>query len=244
MTEKSGATFYETLSVKETGGNYEKKRWETPLGKVHFASTKKVVQDIAIPFANGAQTFTEVGPGPGTWTSLLLSAFPNASFTLVDISEEMLSQARNVLPLDRAITYAHTDLLKYESTAPSDFFFSSRAIEYIEDKPSALKKVSQILAPNGRGFIITKCAHPWRDRLRGRVLAERHKHQTTPRTLVSQLREAGFSVQKVGVAAVTIPLIHNTALTAFVTTVVQKLPAALVPWFLVESFWVAFKKVC
>lgn len=243
MADKTGAEFYETLSNKETGGNYEKKRWETPLGQVHFESTKKAVQDIAIPFAQGARTFAEVGPGPGTWTSLFLNAYSTAPFTLIDISAEMLSQAKNALPQESAITYVHSDLLKYEPTAQVGFFFSSRAIEYIEDKEAALKKISHILAPDGRGFIITKCAHPWRDRLSRRTLPERHKCQTTPRRFIAQLRDAGFTIHDVGVAAVTIPLVHNPSLSTLVTSILQKLPSALVPWFLVESFWVSFKKV-
>lgn len=242
MSESTGAEFYKSLSPDQTKGDYQKTRWDTNMGRAHFETTQKSIVTHAFPLARTMRRYLELGPGPGTWTKLFVETHPDASLTLVDISEEMLGQAKRELNSD-TIEYVLSDFREYEGhTGAVDFFFSSRAIEYIEDKSMVAGKVSSLLKEGGKGFIITKCGHPVRDSLRGRKLPERHAHQTTPRAFIRELQKAGLKVTSFGIAAVTVPLVHNPALNTLVWKIAQFLPAALQPYVFAESFWVAFEK--
>ena len=242
MTDSTGAEFYKTLSADKTKGNYQKTRWDTPIGRGHFETTQKTIVEHAFLIARNMRRYLELGPGPGTWTKLFVETHPDASFTLIDISEEMLGQAKRELNLD-AIEYVLSDFREYEGhTGAVDFFFSSRAIEYIEDKSMVANKVTSLLKGGGKGFIITKCGHPLRDSLRGRKLPERHAHQTTPRAFIRELQKTGLKVRGCGIAAVTVPLAQNPTLNSLVWKIAQFLPVILLPFGIAESFCFSFEK--
>jgi len=212
------------------------------MGRAHFETTRRTIVEKAFPLSHDMHSYLEVGPGPGTWTALFTEAYPDAEFTLVDISEEMLGQARRTLAND-AIHYEHIDFMRFETAGKDvDFFFSSRALEYIEDKAGFARKIASLLKSGGTGFLVTKCAHPWRDALRGRKLPERHAHQTTSRALSRALQSAGLEITDVGVAAVTMPLVHSPALNTFLWKILRHLPSFLIPMGIAESFYLAFKK--
>lgn len=235
----TGSEFYKSLSHAQTGGDYQKTRWDTPMGRAHFETTRRTIVEKAFPLARGMHTFLEVGAGPATWTRYFVETHPDARFTLVDISQELLAQARQALQ-NGTVEYVHSDFMEYASDRHVDFFFSSRALEYFEDKAGFAQKVASLLRPDGRGFVITKCGHPWRDRLRGRHLPERHAHQTTPRALVRELRRAGLEITGVGVAAVTIPLVSSPMLNTLAWKILRHVP--LVSMLVAESFWISFRK--
>jgi len=242
MTDSTGAEFYKTLSADQTKGNYQKTRWDTPIGRGHFQSTQKTIVERAFPVAQNMRRYLELGPGPGTWTKLFVEKYPDTSFTLVDISEEMLGQARRELHVD-SIEYVLSDFREYEGhTGSVDFFFSSRAIEYIEDKGAVAEKIALLLKDGGKGFVITKCGHPLRDMLTGRKLPERHAHQTTPGVMTQKLQAAGLKVTGYGIAAVTIPVMHAPAINTALWNFARLLPSSLQPFGIAESFWISFEK--
>lgn len=241
MTDEKGSEFYKSLSSEKTKGDYQKSRWDTPMGRAHFETTRHTIVENAFPIARGMHTFLEVGAGPATWTRYFVETHPDARFTLVDISEEMLAQARQALQ-NGTVEYIHSDFMEYTSGHHFDFFFSSRALEYFEDKAGFARKVASLLKSGGTGFVVTKCAHPWRDMLRGRKLPERHAHQTTPRALSRALRSAGLEITGVGVAAVTTPLVHSPALNTFLWKILRLVPSFLIPMGIAESFYLSFKK--
>lgn len=242
MNQEKGSEFYKTLSTAQTGGDYQKKRWDTPMGRAHFETTRRTIVDRAFCVARGMHSYLEVGPGPGTWSQLFVEAHPDVFFTLVDISEEMLSQAKRNLNSER-IEYVCSDFRAYEGHKGAiDFFFSSRALEYIEDKAGFARKVALLLKPEGTGFVITKCGHPWRDTVRGRKLPERHAHQTTPRALAREFKKAGLEIIDIGVATVTLPLVHSPALNTAIWNILRLLPSFLIPMVVAESFYISFRK--
>ncbi len=98
----------------------------------------------------------ELGPGPGTWTKELLTIAPQATYHLVDISEEMLKQAKGNLKGFPNITFTQSDILDFVPQQQYDFFFSSRIIEYVPDKDRAIKIIASALKPGAYGYLVTK----------------------------------------------------------------------------------------
>ena len=83
--------FYNKKAKKISDKGYEYARWfSTPRKKKQYNSTVRSLlfhlRDI------GFKKCLEVGCGPGTWTRLLLKKYPEAKFTCLDISKEMISQ--------------------------------------------------------------------------------------------------------------------------------------------------------
>ncbi|MHA1679121.1 MAG: class I SAM-dependent methyltransferase [Promethearchaeota archaeon] len=136
----------------------------------------------------------ELGPGPGTWTRFFLLRNTNANFTLVDISKEMLNQVKSVLKNPK-IHFIHSNFETFKSTSKFDFFFSSRAIEYMPNKKIVVKKIYDLLKNNSLGIIITKNpdsmgrrAHRFL-RLKTKLA---HTEQIKTEDLVKLLRKQGF----------------------------------------------------
>jgi len=134
----------------------------------------------------------EVGCGPGTWTRFLMLSQPTAIFTLVDISKEMLNQA-SILDNYRVVSI----LSSFKDFKPSkdyDFFFSSRAIEYMTDKELVIKKIINCLRMNSYGFIITKNPNSFGRRLHrflGLKTKLLHTHQICNKELIKLLKKNG-----------------------------------------------------
>ncbi|MEM7204949.1 MAG: class I SAM-dependent methyltransferase [Planctomycetota bacterium] len=136
----------------------------------------------------------EVGPGPGTWTRLLLGKAPDAHCVLVDVSETMLAQAMVRLGRRHQLTYVAQDFLETDIQGRS-FLLSARALEYVPDKLAFVARARQALRPGGQGLVITKNPGFF-----GRALGRRigrsnpllHTEQIDARSLTALLTEAGF----------------------------------------------------
>jgi len=101
-------------------------------------------------------TALELGPGPGTWTRLLHRKNQNAELQLVDISEAMKEQFELEMRELPNVTYTVTDIMEYAPSEPYELFFSSRAVEYLDDKPGFFKKLGTFVKAGGNGMIVTK----------------------------------------------------------------------------------------
>lgn len=236
--------FYDKVMPGKLGGDYETARWgATPLRSAQYDMTAQTIREYVLPALKGAKRVLEVGPGPGTWTKLLLAANPGADYTLVDISSEMLAQARGNLA-DRAnITFVESDLLAFELLQPFDFFFSSRAIEYMPDRTAAVAAVAALLSPGAYGALITKTPKYFFDRLRGRRVADLHRSQVTPRELMKALRAAGFEVIGVHAATATVPGAGSASLNRIAFRMIRRLPLFFPLSLFTESYCVVFKKL-
>lgn len=134
-------------------GNYEYKRWfSTPnsrLGyKMHEASQKYHTKGIKF------STYFEFGVGPGTWTKMFLNS--KKKFTLLDISVEMIKQAKTKFGIRKNIKYIVGNILKFNKKNEFDFVFSSRAIKYVPQKGRLFKVIYDSLKNNGTCVIINQ----------------------------------------------------------------------------------------
>ena len=98
----------------------------------------------------------ELGPGPGTWTRLLFRHNPDAHFQLVDISTAMRDQFQLEMRGGENISYNVSDIMKFETDVDNDCFFSSRAVEYLSDKPAFFSRLNTFMDNGASGIIITK----------------------------------------------------------------------------------------
>jgi len=137
----------------------------------------------------------ELGPGPGTWTKILLKQNPEAEFLLLDISKEMLNQAKKNFKGYKNIKYKQQDFLEFKSRKKFDFFFSSRVLEYIPDKKKAVKIIYNILRKNGKAIIITKEPHKFKVKIRkllGKKLNPIDFGRISYKELETLLKKQGF----------------------------------------------------
>ena len=235
--------FYDTVMPKKLGDDYEAARWKkNAMQAAQYDMTAETVRLYVLPATQSAARILEVGPGPGTWTKLLLGANPEAQYTLVDISKEMLGQAREALADRSDITFVESDFLAFESSQPFDFFFSSRAIEYMHDKAAVASKIASLLARGARGAVVTKTPKPLFNRLRGRGIADLHKGQIAPRELTNLLQAAGLEIVGIYTATATVPIIGSAFLNRILFRMIGRLPLFYPLTLLAESYCVIFKK--
>ena len=236
-------SFYNETISQKFGGDYETARWRAnPFLTAQYQMMVDVLNRLIVPSIRKARSVLEVGPGPGTWTKLLLEVNSSAAYTLVDISSEMLAQARKGLTSHTNITFVESDLRMFESLQPFDFFFSSRAIEYMPDKSAAARKIASLLAPGAQGVIITKMPKPLFNQIRGRQIVALHTGQITPRDLARILERSGCIVEKVRVATATLPGFGSARANSLVFALLKRLPLFFPFTFFAESYLVTFRK--
>jgi ubiquinone/menaquinone biosynthesis C-methylase UbiE len=210
MKHEAIAGFYNNIEEK-FGNDYEEKRWfRSPVTISHFKMATKAISR-SLRGVSYERCF-ELGPGAGTWTKLLLTHEPKASYTLLDISETMLNMAKEALEGCRSVSFIVHDFLTYQPTDTYDLFFSSRALEYILDKEAAVKKMYTLLRPQGHAVVITKNPRYFAYTLLGRTIPEMHRNQITPHALAQLMRDAGFEVHAIRPATVTVPFCKSAFL--------------------------------
>ena len=232
---------YNSLVGATLQGAYEENRWfRDPIQRAAYDMTRRSVerQALTVPFTR----YFELGPGPGTWTKLFVAREPEASFTLVDISEEMIRAAQRALPPDARVTCLVRDFSEFATPQTYDLFFSSRAFEYLPDKAAAVKKIMALLAPGGRGFIITKTPKYWRDRLRGRNPSAFHRGQISPRRFRRLLRKCGARDVALYPVTVSVPWFNSPRLNLFVCRLLCRWRLNPFSQAVAESYGVRFKK--
>ncbi|ORX71062.1 methyltransferase [Anaeromyces robustus] len=106
---------------------------------------------------NPSPRILDVGAGTGLFSSIVLSKFPQAKITLIDITQKMLNIAKERFEGNENITYLCKDLINMdEETSKSfenqfDFIISGLAIHHIPDEGKSIlyKKCYQWLKKGG-----------------------------------------------------------------------------------------------
>ena len=106
-----------------------------------------------IPFAHDRPLeIADLGAGSGLFTRHVQSAYPNAAFTLVDASREMLDLARKRFQ-QRTDSFSFIEQRLEDFSEPErfDVVISSLAIHHLEDadKRSLFKRIFNALRPGG-----------------------------------------------------------------------------------------------
>lgn len=221
--------------------DYENGRWfKTPFKQAGYEMSKKAIEfrleDIKF------QRCLEVGPGPGTWTELLMLYNPSAKFDLIDISKEMLAIASSRFKGKENLNYFESDFLAFHGNEKYDFFFSSRAIEYMPEKEKVIVKIRELLDNGSAGLIVTKNPKYWRYKITRQRVPEMHKGQISPSTMKRLLEYHGFSDVSLYPSIMIFPKLHILKLDKMLFRFLGKLELNFISRFFSESYVVFFKK--
>lgn len=210
LNNKNVKIKYNQVIEDQYSNEYEFKRWFSNERLfidyvMTYKSIKFHIKDIEF------KSVFELGPGPGTWTRLLYRRNPNASFDLLDISESMQHQFINEMRNVQNVNYKVGDIADFETDEEYDLFFSSRAIEYIDDPGDVLKRISNLMKTGAKGLIVTK--NPSYVRIRsGKNNKIFHSGDLPSEKFVTLLKEAGFSNVKVFPVIFRLPLVDRVVL--------------------------------
>ncbi len=182
------AGHYNTL-LRGLNGEYIHQRWgDSPIKRRHHRQTELALTH-ALAAVPSLGDVVEIGCGPAVWTPLFLEGAKSVS--LLDISEEMLKEARvRIEALDSGrhagkVSYACGDFLEHPVSAAScDTIVSSRAFEYMADKQGFVDKCFNMLRPGGTLIVITKNCDWYDSRKSIRELAQQsHEDLDVGRTM-------------------------------------------------------------
>jgi len=211
--QKQVEAFYD-----QDANTYQERRWFcNPVSLSNYRMTRSALFDVLLPAAG--DRILEFGCGPGTWTREV--AATGASVTAVDISEQMLAQAR-AYTSGLAVTFAKADFSEFQPDGVYDKVFGVRVFEHFPDKLHVLRTVYSFLRPDGRLVLITKTVPSiWNGRvrllrtvrrLRGRTprppapAAEFWMERITPWRLQSLMKSVGFEQVRMSPVIVRLPV--------------------------------------
>jgi ubiquinone/menaquinone biosynthesis C-methylase UbiE len=111
------------------------------------------------------RTYLEVGGGHGLYISEATRLLDtDAKFEVVDISSSSLEIARKLINNEK-VAYVHSDIFEYNPAGKYDFISMGEVLEHVEDPVGLLKRLSDLLAPEGRIFITTPTNAPTIDHI-------------------------------------------------------------------------------
>ncbi|MAZ30045.1 hypothetical protein CL655_02050 [bacterium] len=195
---------YNQAMADKYQNDYEFNRWFIRArNRAEYAMTYQAIKHHLQPLRY--TRCLELGPGPGTWTRLLYRHNPTATYQLVDISEAMREQFTLEMRTLPNVTYTLSDIAQFESAERFDIFFSSRAIEYLDDKPAFFAQLKTLLKPGSTGVVITK--NPYHGIRKSKKAT--HQGQLTIETMHQSLREHGFTDISSYPVVVRIPLMSR-----------------------------------
>ncbi len=93
----------------------------------------------------------DIGAGTGLLSAFLMERYPDASFTLIDISKKMLDVAKDRFKGNSNVKYIVADYSKYSFVEKYDMVVSALSIHHLEDeeKQKLYKKSYSLLEQNG-----------------------------------------------------------------------------------------------
>ncbi len=93
----------------------------------------------------------DIGAGTGLLSAFLMKRYPDASFTLIDLSEKMLDMAKDRFGNNSNVKYIAADYSKYDFMEKYDMVVSAVSIHHLEDeeKKELYEKSYSILKEKG-----------------------------------------------------------------------------------------------
>lgn len=139
----------------EAASYYQHLRWfKTRLTRLEYDQTEAALlaQFHFTPESKGR--YLEIGCGPGTWTKVV--AAHAAQVVALDISANMIAQAKKYIGDTDNVTFVHGDAAQYQPEGQLDGFFSFRVIEYVDGWQDVMTRVASHVRSGGRAVVCTK----------------------------------------------------------------------------------------
>jgi len=113
---------------------------------VHGAAGTKLLGLFDAPDA--PSTILEVGCGTGQLTAQIVRRFPDAHIDAIDISENMVREARR--RIGERVAWHVTDGRAYRSAQPYDLIITASALHWLPPLPDTIRRLARMLVPGGR----------------------------------------------------------------------------------------------
>ena len=134
-------------AFNETASRYDaQRRWIIPEIDDYYRAAV-----WAAECANSHPAILDIGAGTGLLSALIIQKYPDASLTLVDLSESMLSIAKERFAGRKDIRYITGDFSSVDFAGRYDLICSALSIHHLvqDDKRRLYKKIFDALHPGG-----------------------------------------------------------------------------------------------
>ncbi|WP_078409998.1 class I SAM-dependent methyltransferase [Priestia abyssalis] len=162
-----------------------------------------------------APSVLDIGAGTGLFSSFVREKYPNASITLIDLSEKMMDIAKKRFADDPKVDYIVADYTEHEFDRTFDIIISSLSIHHLsdEEKRNLYHKIFSLLNQGGifinadqvlghTPFIESVYKNDWRQKIENSGLTSEELKAAYERTSLDQmaplvdqiqwLKESGF----------------------------------------------------
>jgi len=104
-----------------------------------------------IDYSGESPKVLDMGSGTGTFSLFLLSKYPKAKITMIDLAEEMMKQAQTSFAAYSDINYILADYTQYDFPEKFDIIISALSIHHLshDDKKKLFKKCFGLLNDGG-----------------------------------------------------------------------------------------------
>ena len=134
-------------AFNETASRYDaQRRWIIPEMDDYYSAAV-----WAAECTNSHPAILDIGAGTGLLSALIIQKYPDASLTLVDLSESMLSMAKERFAGRKHVRYITGDYSSVDFAGRYDLICSALSVHHLEqdDKRRLYKKIFDNLHPGG-----------------------------------------------------------------------------------------------
>lgn len=134
---------------------------QAPVQKWTAGLLRQYVESLGL---TNVHNILEIGCGTGFLTREVMDIFPDANWTVTDLSADMLETCQQNIPVKA--TFSQMDGEYPTVDGPFDLIVSSLAMQWFVDLPAGLGRLSDLLSPHGHMVFTTlgsKSFQEWRN---------------------------------------------------------------------------------